>query len=454
MADAGVRASDDLVRRFAAAARSATLYSPSHPLVQRGVDALAALCASITQKADSVVIGFVGDEVVVNAERLPKSAAALVGFARDMREREIEKITVQRGVTRDELRTFVCELADRHATAPLQARLQQHGVTRILIGKLAIERDEEPDTGIAAARRIYGTAVETAQQLWQQAKAGDKPDPAAARQIIDSLARLVGGDRTSLLALTALKKYDNYTFTHMVNVSVLAMAQARSLNLEGALLREFGFAALMHDIGKVHTPQEVLNKPDKLTPEEFDIMQRHVVDGAHILRRTPEMPALAPVVAFEHHLRQDLSGYPRGIGHRQLNLCTQIVSIADVYDALRSTRVYREGLPSDRIKSIMGKKDDPAFNQRLLRRFINLIGLFPIGTLVRMQTDEIGVVTHEHPADPFRPQVKLVRDRQGQAFEEPLLVNTWEPDGRGDYTWAVVEAVDPDAAGIDPLRYL
>jgi putative nucleotidyltransferase with HDIG domain len=455
MADVSVNVLEDLVRRLAAAVRSATLYSPAHPLVQRGADAVTALCGSIAQKTDTIVIGFIGDEVVVNAQRLPRSAAALVGFARDMREREIEKITFQRGVSRDEIRTLILELPDRRAPQPLAARLQQKGVTRVTIGKLAVESDDETENkGITAARKIYGTAVETAEQLWQQAKAGDKPDPNAARTIIDSLARLVGGDRTSLLALTALKRYDNYTFTHMVNVSVLAMAQARSLNIEGPLLREFGFAALMHDIGKVHTPQEVLNKPDKLTREEFDIMQRHVVDGAHILRRTPDMPALAPVVAFEHHLRQDLSGYPAGIGHRSLNLCTQIVSIADVYDALRSTRVYREGLPSDRIKSIMGKKDDPAFNQRLLRRFINLIGLFPIGTLVRLQTDEVGVVTHEHPTDPFRPQVKLIRDRAGHTFEEPPLVNTWEADGRGDYTWAVVEAVDPETAGIDPLQYM
>ena len=454
MADVTAAVYDDLVRRLAAAIRSATLYSPNHPLVQRGVDALTGLCASISQKTDTIVIGFIGDEVVVNATRLPKSAAALVGFARDMREREIEKITLQRGVTKEELRTFVFELPDRRAPTPLATRLQQKGVTRIAIGRLSIEKEEDSGKGIVAARKIYGTAVETAQQLWEQAKSGDKPDPNAARKIIDSLARMVGGDRTSLLALTALKRYDNYTFTHMVNVSVLAMAQARSLNMDGTLLREFGFAALMHDIGKVNTPQEVLNKPDKLTKDEFDIMQRHVVDGAHILRRTPEMPALAPIVAFEHHLRQDLSGYPGNIGSRKLNLCTQIVSIADVYDALRSTRVYREGLPSDRIKSIMGKKDDPAFNQKLLRRFINLIGLFPIGTLVRLNTEEIGVVTHAHPTDPFRPQVKIVRDRHGLAPEDMLLINTWEPDSRGDYPWAVVEAVDPDAAGIDPLQYM
>ena len=454
MADTTVTAYDDLVRRLAAAGRSAALYAPAHPLVQRGVDALDAQCAALTRTTDTVVVGFIGDDVVANTLRLPRSAA-LTGFAREMREREVEKITLQRGVTKDELRTFIFELADRRGGQPLAARLQQKGVSRIVLGRLTVDEPEEDTaTGIAAARRVYGTAVETAEQLWQQAKAGDKPDPQAARRIIDSLARLVGGDRTSLLALTALKRYDNYTFTHMVNVSVLAMAQARSLNINGALLREFGFAALMHDIGKVNTPQDILNKPDRLTTEEFEVMQRHVVDGAHILRRTPEMPALAPIVAFEHHLRQDLSGYPAHIGHRTLNLCTQVVSIADVYDALRSTRVYRDGLPSDRIRSIMSKKDDPSFNQQLLRRFVNLIGLFPVGTLVRLNTEEVGVVTHEHPSDPFRPQVKILRGRNGGAAEDMCLINTWEPDNRGDFARAVVEAVDPDEAGIDPLQYM
>ena len=256
------------------------------------------------------------------------------------------------------------------------------------------------------------------------------------------------------MALTALKKYDNYTFTHMVNVSALAMAQARALNIEGTLLREFGVAALMHDIGKVHTPLEVLNKPDKLTKDEFDVMKRHVVDGAHILRRTPEMPALAPIVAFEHHLKQDLSGYPENIGSRKLNLCTMIVSIADVFDALRSNRPYRQGLATNRIRAIMGEQGNPAFNQTLLKRFVNLMGLFPVGNLVRLSTDELAVVTAEHPTDPFRPQVKIIADRNGDFLEEPLLVNTWERDGAGDQERGVVEAVDPEPLNIDPLKYL
>ena len=174
------------------------------------------------------------------------------------------------------------------------------------------------------------------------------------------------------MALTAVKQHDSYTFTHMINVSALALAQARSLRMDGAMLREFGFAALMHDIGKVNTPQEILSKPDQLSKDEFKIMKQHVVDGAHILRKTPEVPALAAVVAFEHHLKLDLSGYPENVGHRNLNLCTMVVSIADVFDALRSTRAYRDALPAERIKAIMGKQDSPAFNSKLLRRFINL----------------------------------------------------------------------------------
>jgi len=445
---------EDLVRRIATAVRGADLYSPNHPLVQRGIDNLVAATQQALQNAHSIIVGFIDDEIVVDGSRLPRGTAALVGFARDLRERDIEKITLSRGLTREELKSFVAVLGDRKSKMPLPDQLAARGVRNIALGRVVIEEVTDEQAGIVAAKRIYATAVQTAESLWESAKAGEQPDPGAARKIIDGLARLVTQDRTSLMALTALKKYDNYTFTHMVNVSALAMAQARSLNLDGALLREFGFAALMHDIGKVNTPLEVLNKPGKLSTEEFDVMKRHVVDGAHILRRTPEMPALAPIVAFEHHLKQDLSGYPEKIGSRKLNLCTMIVSIADVFDALRSNRPYREGMATVRIRSIMGEQGNPAFNQVLLKRFVNLMGLFPIGTLVRLNTDELAVVTAEHPTDPFRPQVKIITDKTGAIVEEPLLANTWDRDDRGEQPYAVVEAVDPEATDIDPLTFL
>jgi putative nucleotidyltransferase with HDIG domain len=448
------RHAEELIRRLAAALRGTELYSPDHPIVQRGIDALTAAATGRLQSAPSIVVGFIGDEVVVDGTRLPRGTASLIGFARDLRDRGIEKITFSRGLSRDEVGNLIAAFTDRASSTELPERLTARGVRHVTLGRIVLDESADDQAGIAAARRVYGTAVETAETLWNAAKAGDQPDPGAARKIIDGLARLVTQDRTSLMALTALKKYDNYTFTHMVNVAALAMAQARALNIDGPLLREFGFAALMHDIGKVNTPLEVLNKPGKLTSDEFDVMKRHVIDGAHILRRTPEMPALAPIVAFEHHLKQDLSGYPEKIGSRKLNLCTMIVSIADVFDALRSNRPYREGLAAVRIRNIMGEQGNPAFNQPLLKRFVNLMGLFPVGNLVRLGKGEIAVVTAEHPTDPFRPQVKILVDGGGDSLEEPLLANTWERDARGEYPYAVVEAVDPETTDIEPLKYL
>ena len=144
----------------------------------------------------------------------------------------------------------------------------------------------------------------------------------------------------------------------MVNVSILTMGQARGLKIEGALLREFGLSALMHDIGKVKTPTEILNKPDKLDEREFEIMKRHTVEGVEILRRTPEMSTLAPIVAFEHHLRLDGTGYPNGVKRGQLNLATMLCGIADVYDAMRSQRTYQQAFPTDRILAVLQRNEE------------------------------------------------------------------------------------------------
>jgi hypothetical protein len=131
-----------------------------------------------------------------------------------------------------------------------------------------------------------------------------------------------------------------------------------------------------------------------------------------------------------------------------------VVSVVDVFDALRSNRAYRQGLATDRIRHIMGQQDGTSFNTTLLRRFVNLMGLYPIGTLVRLSTEEVGVVTQTHPEDPFRPQVKLILDAKGAKYETPLLTNTWDRDSRGEFSRAVVEAVDGPEVGIDPLAYL
>jgi putative nucleotidyltransferase with HDIG domain len=264
----------------------------------------------------------------------------------------------------------------------------------------------------------------------------------------------VSQNRTALLALTTLKNYDNYTFTHMVNVSILTMGQARALGIDGPLLREFGLAALMHDIGKVRTPLEVLNKPDTLTDAEFTIMKRHTVDGAEILRGTPDIPALVPVVAFEHHLRIDGTGYPVGVKRSALNVGTMLCSIADVYDAMRSQRRYQQSFPSDRVLEVLKRNDGQHFDQHLVRRFAQLVGIYPAGNAVRLDTGELAVVVKVYAPDPHRPQVRVIVDRMGGRLDVPYDINLWESQLEEGRPRSIAAPIDAADLGIDPLMLL
>jgi putative nucleotidyltransferase with HDIG domain len=232
------------------------------------------------------------------------------------------------------------------------------------------------------------------------------------------------------------------------------MGQARGLGLDGPLLREFGLAALMHDIGKVRTPIDILNSADKLTAAEYNIMKRHTIDGAEILRQTPEVPALAPVVAFEHHLRLDGSGYPAGVARTSLNVGTMLCSIADVYDAMRSQRRYQQAFPTERILEVLKRNDGQHFDQHLVRRFVQLIGIYPVGTIVRLDTGEVGVVQQVYAPDPYRPHVRVLIGRDGMRLDRPYDINLWEASDDLPQPKSIVAPLDPANYQFDPLALI
>jgi HD-GYP domain-containing protein (c-di-GMP phosphodiesterase class II) len=182
-------------------------------------------------------------------------------------------------------------------------------------------------------------------------------------------------------------------------------------------------------------------------------MKKHTVDGAEILRRTPEMPALAPVVAFEHHLRVDGTGYPHGVKRDGLNLGTMLCGIADVYDAMRSQRAYQQAFPTDRILAVLQRNDGTQFDQNLVRRFAQLVGIYPAGNLVRLDTGEIAVVVRTYAPDPYRPRVRVVMRSDGLKLERPYDLNLWEATEEEGPT-TVQAPLDPAAYQIDPLTYL
>ena len=442
------RLADELLRRLAAAIRGAQLYAPGHPLVTRAVTALADTLLIVHAAVPSVAIGIVGEELVVGDIPVPRAAETMGELMRRLQQAGIERIVIDRGVQTDEIMRLVDAVSTSNSgdqTAAL-SRLRH-----IRVGRLQLEDQAETVGDIATFRKLYDDAVKVAGKLWESTGVEGIPDADAARGMVDSLAQAVAQNRTALLALTALKNYDNYTFTHMVNVSILTMGQARGVGIEGPLLREFGLSALMHDIGKVKTPNEILNKPDKLTDQEYDILKRHTVDGAQILRKTPEMPTLAPIVAFEHHLRADGTGYPSAErGH--LNLGTTLCGIADVYDAMRSQRVYQPAFPTDRILAVLQRNDGKQFDQNLVRRFVQLVGIYPAGNLVRLDGGEIAVVLRTHAPDPYRPRVRIVIGRDGTRLEQPIDRNLWEAqEGSSN---AIQAPLDPAQFGIDPLIHL
>jgi putative nucleotidyltransferase with HDIG domain len=447
---------EDLMRRFAAALRARQLYAPEHPLVARSLEDWLTIIRALHQQQPSISFGIVEKEIVVSDTPLPKVSTSMTDLVAKLTAHGIERVTIDRGVTADEAGAFVGRVASLGARANA-AQDAVDSTEHIRVGRITKEDEESGGVAsdMAAIRQLYAKAVSSAQVLWESAGVDGVPDVPAAAEAIEGLSDAVTRNRTALVALTALRTYDNYTFTHMVNVSILAMGQARALGIEGRLLREFGLSALMHDIGKVRTPQEILNKPDKLTDAEMTIMRRHVVDGAEFLRRTPEMPVLAPVVAFEHHLRMDGSGYPFGVKRSALNLATVLCSIADVYDAMRSQRIYQQAFPTERILEVLKRADGTQFDQHLIRRFVQLLGIYPPGTLVKLRSGEVAVVTRVHAPDPHRPRVRILFSDRGAPIdgvvERSLWLDSPGPDGPAN---SIVAPLEPGDYDIDPLSYV
>jgi putative nucleotidyltransferase with HDIG domain len=422
---------EEIAQRLSAAVRAARLYSIAHQSVSEHMRGLLAAVQHLHEVQPTILIGFVGGEIIADDTPLARASTARVELTRHLQALGVHRLLLERGVTVDEIRAFVRAVAETtpaarsgggegDAPAEETAEIDFIALPHLRAGRIPIDAESgQWGTNVAGVRRVYAGSLTAARVVWESAQVEGRPDLHAASDTVDQLAEAVGAARPVMLGLTGMKEHDEYTFTHMVNVSILTIAQARTLGLEGAQLRALGLAALLHDIGKVRTPPEILNKPGALTDREMAIMKRHTIDGAVILRRTREMPRLAPIVALEHHLRLDGTGYPERLRRPTLNVATMLCGIADVYDAMRSQRAYQQAFPTDRIIAVMRRNDGRQFDQHLVRRFIGLMGIYPPGTLVRLDSGEVAVVVQSDGPDPQRPTVQLLFDRTGARLPQP-----------------------------------
>lgn len=287
--------------------------------------------------------------------------------------------------------------------------------------------------------------------------------PAGVRKavrVVQKMVDLVFDERPVLLKLSTLRDYDDYTYTHSVNVMILAMCLGLHIGLSKEALETLGLCGLFHDLGKVDVPLEILNKEGKLAEHEFEAIQKHSLNSVrHIakLKVSWELKSKIMLAPFEHHLKYDLSGYPQSWRTEPVSLFGRILTIVDVFDAITSCRIYRpDSLSPDKALGIMHKRSGKDFDPILLKTFINMLGIYPVGTLVRLNTGEIGLVM-ENPekSDGDRPLVVVLIPEDGGRYSRGATIDLSEREAPGgSYKRNIVRTYNPGLFGIQPAEYI
>jgi len=307
---------------------------------------------------------------------------------------------------------------------------------------------------IQNVKDIYAGACGLMQELMWAAKFGRSLDVPGARQIISRMVESALRNPDALICFAQLKKKDEYSAMHSLRVSILSLVFGRQLGLEPAELEMLGLGALLFDVGKMKIPSDILNKPASLTGDELALVRQHVPWGVEILEKTSQVPAMALEVARRHHERYDGSGYGDRLKGDTIGTFGMITGILDYYDAVTSDRVYRDGISAHVALKKMYEGRGTLFHPELTEKFIQCLGIYPIGSVVELNTGEIGVVAAHNRAHRLKPRVVLVQHADKTPYPEmPVvsLVSRKNPDGRACEIERVLEPAD---CGIDPARYL
>jgi len=288
----------------------------------------------------------------------------------------------------------------------------------------------------------------------EDARLGKSIDGIGAKKAVGKLAESVLRNPDALTCFIQLKKKDEYTATHSLRVCILALAFGRHLGLPAEELHILGTGAMLHDIGKMKVSNDILNKPGELTGAEFEIMRSHVPRGVEILESTSGISAAAIQVARYHHERYSGGGYINGIKGDQIGLFGMIGGIVDCYDALTSDRAYHTGLSAHLTLKQMYEWRGREFHAGLIEQFIQCMGIYPIGSVVALNTGEIGVVVTTNRVRRLKPRVALVRKPDGARYGNTTIVDLMSYTTRMGKPCEIERVVEPGAYDIDPIDYL
>jgi putative nucleotidyltransferase with HDIG domain len=362
---------------FAQAIAIMTLYPEGHPSRERAIDAAYQLLDGLCSDKAAPVFTFVEDEVVYGRE--PLRELKDWGWARRLADAGIQRLEFERRVTRDEFETFLDEVLARLTLSAIDTterrQVQSLGVRFGAVGIHGQSEKAEPveTPQVATLDLTLGAEAETVRWLQREVQSNGAIPLIEAEAVVRSLAVAMHSDRHMILPLLQLKDFDQYTTTHSLNVAVLAMGLAEHLECSAAEVRAYGVAGLLHDIGKIRIPLEVLTKPGKLSDAERALMNRHPVEGARIILQSDQELDVAAVVAYEHHIMLNGGGYPAVHYSRPCALASRLVHVCDVYDALRTKRPYRDAWDFEKVLAYLTERAGSEFDPDVVNPFVRML---------------------------------------------------------------------------------
>ena len=450
------------------ALRAMKLYPVGHASVQRALDDLGAIAADITASEGELELRVSGEFIFVNGTRLRLDLDNYAAFSHVLSVFRVSGIGILHANGTPSARDWqvLLSLTQSGGSASPQDRLYEISeklvaadITAFVLSEPPEESGEERERSRERAKRTYSQSVAVTKDLMTSVRMGKSPNIKKIKRVVQSIVDQILNEETSLIGLTTIRDYDEYTFTHSVNVCIFSVALGKRLGLSKLQLYDLGMAALFHDIGKSRVPLEVLNKDGGLTDVEWRQIADHPWLGVLALfqlRGTQEFPYRSMVVAQEHHMKTDLTGYPRPIRPRHMSMFSKIVAVADGFDAATSRRAYQT-VPYNPAEVMKEMRDNPrrGMDPVVVKAFINLTGIYPVGTLVVLDTFELGVV-HAVNALPdmlARPVIRIISDAMGNLRKPGTLADLADRKEDGTFVRTIIKTENPERFGVRVSDY-